>query len=404
MLIVSFSLAVPYEGVPHAGGEYYLRHVEALAAQGHEVHVVAAGTPDNTAGGPAPAGVQVHLVPVGGRRALPLREWFAHRFTHIGPEPGFVDGVLRDVALVAALRRAQVVEFQWTQMATLLPRLRPLIAAGASTVCVAHDVMSQSNERRLAQAGLSGVRHTARRLRLDHARRVEPVILNRIDLVLTFSDKDRSLLIGLGVRTRIVVLRPPLARADLAWDSDPVEDTALFVGVFDRVENATAAQWLLEEVWPLVLRMRPGARLRIVGARPTDAMRDRAAVDPSVEVTGYVTDLGDEYRNAAVALVPLLLGSGVKFKTVTAIAWGRPVVSTTIGAEGVLEEDDDPGLAIADDPTSFASAVVEVLAHPAAAMERAAGLRSSVLEQYGPDAFAQSLAGLYGDLDSDVLT
>jgi glycosyltransferase involved in cell wall biosynthesis len=398
--IVSFGLAVPYEGVPHAGGEYYLRHVQALLERGHEVIVIVPASPENDATAAlAPAGLSVHVVqPLG----LPVRDRIDRlrsRLLPIRPPVGFMEAVRRDGVVAEALRRADVVELQWTQIVAAHPAIRVLVPPTAVVVGVAHDVVSQGFARR---ADRSSVGHAVRRrLRAWQARRAEPRLLSAAAAVLTFSGKDADLLRRLGVQARIEVVPPPIA--SVSEDRLPpvrAGRAVLFVGAFNRPENTSGALWLIDEVWPLVLARRPDALLEIVGAHPGAALHERAAVEPTLTVTGYVDDLSGHYRGATVAVVPLLLGAGVKFKTVVAMTWGLPVVATTVGVEGVLDGRDggELGVSVADDPARFASAVVAVLDDPPAAAERAARGRRFALGAFGTDGFADRLDALYRDL------
>ena len=120
--------------------------------------------------------------------------------------------------------------------------------------------------------------------------------------------------------------------------------------------------------------------LSIVGRSPTAAVR-RLAEDPRVQVTGRVDDVRPALHEAAVAVVPLRIGGGTRLKIFEAMAAGTPVVSTTIGAEGLPAV---PGrhLLVADDPEGFARAVVTLLRSPEARRQMADAARSLVVEQF----------------------
>ena len=110
-----------------------------------------------------------------------------------------------------------------------------------------------------------------------------------------------------------------------------------------RVTRTTRPRsWTIDHVWPLVHAARPDAVLRFIGGGASDELRDRVAGLPDgsgVVLAGFVDDLDAEYAAAAVALVPVLQGAGVKFKTVEALCHGVPVVTTTVGAEGIEGDD-----------------------------------------------------------------
>jgi glycosyltransferase involved in cell wall biosynthesis len=118
-------------------------------------------------------------------------------------------------------------------------------------------------------------------------------------------------------------------------------------------------EWFLRDVWPLVRAGRPDAVVRIVG-RGGEALG--AAVDaPGVELLGQVPDLGAALARADVAIVPIRVGAGTRLKVVEALAHRLPMVTTTVGCEGIDVVAGDSAL-IADDPSTFAGSVVRLLA------------------------------------------
>ncbi len=132
----------------------------------------------------------------------------------------------------------------------------------------------------------------------------------------------------------------------------------LFAGQMTYHPNEDAAAWFVDAVLPLVRTRFPDVRLSIVG-RPTPAVRALAAAD-GVEVRGYVEDITAELATADVVVVPLRQGSGTRIKILEAWAHHLPVVSTSIGAEG-LGATNGRELLIADAPAAFAAAIERVL-------------------------------------------
>jgi len=141
---------------------------------------------------------------------------------------------------------------------------------------------------------------------------------------------------------------------------DPPADgrTVIFFGAINYFPNVDGLLYLLREVWPRVAQSHPRARLQIVGQHPTKEIL--AFQGPSVEVLGRVDDVRPHLARAAVSVVPLRIGGGTRFKVLETMAMARPVVSTSLGAEGI---DAEPGrhLLLADDAASFAAAVGRLL-------------------------------------------
>ena len=130
-----------------------------------------------------------------------------------------------------------------------------------------------------------------------------------------------------------------------------------FLGGLHWPPNAAGVQWFVDHVWPLVLTHRPDAILTIIGKQPPAGLANN---QPNVEITGYVPTVEPLLAETAAFVVPLHAGGGMRVKIVDAWAWGLPIVSTTIGAEGICYQDGED-LLIADSAESFATAIINLL-------------------------------------------
>ena len=130
----------------------------------------------------------------------------------------------------------------------------------------------------------------------------------------------------------------------------------VFTGALDWRPAVDCMLYFLDEVWPLVLKAFPDCFLTIVGRRPMAALKDRVANSECVRLTGTVDDVRPYIEKCSVYIVPLRVGGGSRLKILEALAMGKAVVSTTIGAEG-LEVVPEEHLLIADDAQSFATAI-----------------------------------------------
>jgi len=133
----------------------------------------------------------------------------------------------------------------------------------------------------------------------------------------------------------------------------------LFVGGFGHPPNQDGAIWFIENVWPIILLKHPDIKLYLVGSNPTEVVKNLAS--DSIVVTGFVSDdeLSIYYREAKVAIAPLLYGAGVKGKVVEAMRFGIPIVTTSTGAQGLTE--DPEILAVTDDPICYADWISQYL-------------------------------------------
>jgi len=133
----------------------------------------------------------------------------------------------------------------------------------------------------------------------------------------------------------------------------PQPGLVVFTGSMDYAPNDDAVRYFLKDIWPLVRRQFPTARFLAVGRRPSPALRALAERAARVEVTGWVPDIRPYLARAGVIVAPLRMGGGSRLKILEAMAMGRPVVSTTVGAEG-LDLEPSRHLLVADNPAAFA--------------------------------------------------
>ena len=164
----------------------------------------------------------------------------------------------------------------------------------------------------------------------------------------------------------------------------------LFVAGFGHPPNVDAAKWLVGEIFPKVRARVPGARLTLVGSNPTNEVR--ALESETVHVTGYVTDeaLADHYRSAGVAVVPLRFGAGVKGKVIEALHHGLPLVTTSVGMQGL--DGLDAVAPVHDDAAEIADAIVGIMEDPAHWEALAQAGRSYVAERFSQAAVRQVLS------------
>jgi glycosyltransferase involved in cell wall biosynthesis len=134
----------------------------------------------------------------------------------------------------------------------------------------------------------------------------------------------------------------------------------VFIGSMDWLPNVDGVTYFVREVLPLIRRRRPEATLAIVGRTPPAGVTQLAAEDARIRVTGTVPDIRPWLWGSAIAIVPLRIGGGTRLKIYEAMAAKIPVVSTTIGAEG-LSVNPPHDIRIADTPEEFAARCEELL-------------------------------------------
>lgn len=393
--ICSITPVLPHARVQHAGGTYVWQLHTALENElGADVHYLVPDLPSNVLASEDPTHARsFNLVARAGsmRHSLALKIYnFVRR---VDPDVPYLPALLDlwfNRQWRAAIREADVLDFQWSSWARLVGLRR--LGRSATTVVTLHDVTSQRGLRERTNATSRTQRlkwHLAYRTALAS----EQSLLRTADHVIVFSEKDRALLDPRAIHSHIRVIPPPLADSGAAGAAVSSSATVLFLGYFARAENRDGLIWFIERCWPSVQSAVPAARLRVAGAGMSDELRSRLKADRSIDLLGFVDDLNEVYEDVCVAVIPLLSGAGVKFKTVEPVVRGIPVVATAVGAEGVGEPDWYAG--VSDDPRQFSAAVADALLEPGAAFERAAVSREHAKTVFGRDAFLGHLRSVY---------
>jgi polysaccharide biosynthesis protein PslH len=227
------------------------------------------------------------------------------------------------------------------------------------SVLFQHNVESEI-WRRHAKCEVNPAKKLIYELELKKILAYERAAVQRFDHVIAVSEHDRNLMTSWVNPERVTVVPTGVNLQEFTPDlsgREP-EPIVMFVGAMDWEPNIDAVEYFCAQVWPTVMSAMPEARFRIVGRNPDRRVQSLAC--ESVEVTGRVPAVIDHLREAAVVVVPLRIGGGTRLKIYEAMAAGKAVVSTTVGAEGL---DLHPGrdIVLADAPALFAESVVKLL-------------------------------------------
>jgi glycosyltransferase involved in cell wall biosynthesis len=191
----------------------------------------------------------------------------------------------------------------------------------------------------------------------------ERATLRRFDSVVAVSERDE---VALAKRYGLPVVRRIATGVDLAfyaYQAPRAEGgVAVFAGAMDSRSNIDGIEFLLRAVWPRVHAARPQARMLIAGRNPPPALvAEAASSGMNWHFTGSVADIRPHLHAGDISLIPLRVGSGTRLKAFEAIASGLPVVSTTLGVEGLGLVPGEHYLA-ADTDADFADAILALLA------------------------------------------
>jgi polysaccharide biosynthesis protein PslH len=274
----------------------------------------------------------------------------------------------------------------WMAPYALLARQHSPAAHCPLTVLDQHNAVFKIPER-LAEGEQSGIKRAFLNFEAKKLVRCEAEYCELFDKVVWVTEEDRRALrdacpeddpAGFGdSQTVIPIALDPSTRSRLPRQRDPHRIT--FMGGLHWPPNADGVRWFRDEIWPAVKERVPRAVLTVIGKEPRHASGNGS--DPAVETTGYVPDPTPYLAETAVFIVPLLSGGGMRVKILDAWSWELPVVSTTIGAEG-LHAAEGENLRLADDPAAFASAVIDVMESPELSARLARGGRNTLETRY----------------------
>lgn len=204
-------------------------------------------------------------------------------------------------------------------------------------------------------------------------------VMHDFDCIAAISKDDKDHFEQLGCSVPIHVLPFGLDKAELPTASCGKANHVFHLGAMDWRPNIQGIDWFTGEVWPLVLEQLPTATLKLAGRKfPENAPWGQME---NVEILGEVDSAWDIMTNSGIMIIPLLSGSGMRIKAIEAMAAGRPIVSTSIGMEGIGGTDREH-FHIADTKETFASRVIEMLSNAAEAEAIGQRSREFVLERF----------------------
>jgi glycosyltransferase involved in cell wall biosynthesis len=265
------------------------------------------------------------------------------------------------VELAASGAKFDWIWFEHTLMFPFVEKISPLFPT-AKLACNAHNVESVLHTRIARATADPRERHyvlTQARLLAAMERRAFSVCA----LLLVCSEEDKTavhclspnahcLVVGNGVDTGYFRRRPDLSHAP--------EPTILFTGTFGYGPNREGLAWFVSKVWPLVKRELPSCRFVAAGRGAAEAVKTLASGVPGIVALSDPEDMRPAFEEAWVVVVPLLAGGGTRLKILEAMAMECPIVSTSLGAEGIPMESGRHGV-LADSPETFAAALLDLL-------------------------------------------
>ena len=277
-----------------------------------------------------------------------------------------------------------LIQCEWTPYARFIAH-----APKAPVLVATHNVESQIWARRAEHAGnpFAKVFFRSQEWKM---RRFEKQALLLASAATVVTSLELATLRSWGVTNINLVPNGVDLESRSAAPGAEVEDELLFLASLDWYPNLDALGYFVKNILPAVRARRPSVKLRIVGRRPAQSVIEQFSCLPGIDFVGEVKEVHSYLGRATVIIVPLRIGGGSRIKILEALAAGKAVISTTIGAEG-LDVISGEHLLIADSPAEFAGGVEELLASTRLRRLLGDNGRKLVTERYGWDQIANRL-------------
>jgi len=296
------------------------------------------------------------------------------------------------VSQLSASRGFDVVVCDFLAPAVNVPR-----EVGCPTVLFQHNVEAMIWKRHF-EVQSNPVKRAYLRGQWRKMRAFERRSCGRFDTVVTVSREDREM-IRREYEAENVYDVPTGVDVEFFKPGGVVASVAnnlVFTGSMDWLPNEDAIRYFTEQIMPLIKQKVPGVTLTVVGRNPYPGLLELSKHDSSIVVTGRVDDVRPFMEKAAVYIVPLRIGGGTRLKIFEAMAMEKPVVSTTVGAEGLPVRNDDE-LILADTPEAFAGSVVRLLQDQTTARRLGQRAAARVRETFGWGRVAEDFASICED-------
>lgn len=295
---------------------------------------------------------------------------------------------------VLRARRFDVVNLEFTFLGHYDLRQAPPGEKAPALIVDSHNI-DYDLLRQYARTGRSFARRLYGEVNWRKVRREELGTYRDADGVYLCSVADQQRLLGEipGVRTMVI---PNAANVEFykprATDPRPDGRTIVFFGLMSYMPNIEGATYFLRDIWPRIAESNPQARCKIIGGSPPASLT--ALAGPRIEFTGLVPDLRPHLAEAAAVVAPLRIGGGTRLKIVEAMAMGKAIVSSTLGAEGI-EAIPGRDILIADEPAAFAEAVSRLLNEPGLAAHIGNSARQLSDARYAWSSAARALESFF---------
>jgi len=250
-----------------------------------------------------------------------------------------------------------------------------------------HDISTKVYERGINQGDTTNIRS------FEIAKKLEPIIANQFQAVVTLSKEDRSYLLNLGCRTKIHVI-PPQIKIPQLIDIIKKTNEVCFIGSYNREPNIQAVNILVDEIFP---KLDNEIKLNVIGKGLSKDIVTKIKGNNRINYLGFIDDIDSFLATQMLMIAPIRIGAGIKMKIPHALVCSTPVITTDVGAEGI-DINENNGMWVTTDIVDMIKLINKLLSQNDLLIEKGQLGRDAVIELFSEEKIISQFELLYSDL------
>lgn len=362
--ILYLSMSIPYNNVRHAGGKTFNYYINSFAEDpDNEVTLIAKVLPDEENEvrniNPKIRSLFVRTPKNTVNRIFSYIKSINSKFNPLYPYGNVLTKEIFDQTerqlkrLTKEDYRPDVIILEWTWMLLFVDKVKKYFPE-AKYVASEHDVSFLGAGREMNQA--TGIKKINKRLYYHNLKKRELECINKCDFVVTHNNKDRCILLDNGIECEKVGVIAPYFEKPQSLVRNNIGNDIVFYGAMNRYENEISAIWFIENVMPRIDDL--NVRYLVIGNKPSENIKKYAS--EKVVFTGFVQDVQPYFSKAKCLAAPIQAGAGVKVKILEAMSMGIPVLTNSLGIEGIEARDGFEYLHC-EEPEDYENAIRKIL-------------------------------------------
>lgn len=387
-------MSFPYP--PKSGGKVRIFNLIKEISKYHDVYLLSLASKDELDFVPIMLKYckQVEVVPFQHNSFSRLIRWvriFSNLFTQVPLEVAAKESTeMKKKVKEITNDDFDVIQVEWLQMAHYLPfdllKNTPLIL-------VEHDVAYVPLKRRSSTE--TGILKYIMTRECYKMKKYEREICHKFSKIIAMSEIDKERLLELNENLDVSVVPNGVDTHYISPEIDQEDSgSLLFIGWMKHYPNRDAMIFFLKEVFPLIIKEIPSIKVYIVGQHAPQELLTLAKSNPNIICTGYVEDVREYLHKCTVYICPLRIGGGTRLKILEAMAAGIPIVSTTVGAEGLSVKQGE-NILLSDSPEMFAKETIRLLNNLELRNKLVKNARNFVEQNYDWEMIAKKQMAIY---------